>query len=91
MGAPQVIYAEITSKQLNQIEVVGDLQFCFPEGVSMERKWGSKGFHLTCDSEHVSDILVAGLEDTGLSWHTVDEFPEAKEDKPKWEKKRRGF
>lgn len=91
MGVPQVIYAEITSKQLNRIEKDGDLQFCFPDGVTMERKWGSKGFTLTCDNEHISDILVDGLDDTGLAWQTMTEFPEPEEEKAKWEKKKRRF
>ena len=93
MGKPQVIYAEVTSRQLRQIEVDGDLQFCFPEGVTMERKWGSKGFTLTCDNESVSDVLVSGLDNTGLSWQMVDEFPklEDEEEQPKWYKTKGGF
>jgi len=88
---PQIIYAEVTSKQLRQIEVDGELQFCFPDGVTMKRKWGSKGFTLTCADKHVSDILVAGLDDTGLAWQVEEEFPEEKEKKkPIWERRKRG-
>jgi len=92
MGKPQVIYAEVTSRQLRHIEVDGDLQFCFPEGVTMERKWGSKGFTLTCDDESVSDVLVSGLDNTGLSWQMVDEFPELEDgEEPKWYETKGGF
>ena len=95
MGIPQVIYAEVTSKQLRQIEIDGELQFCFPEGVKMARKWGSKGFTLTCNNEHVAGILVEGLDDTGLSWQTVEEFPKSEQteqiEEPKWYKRKESF
>jgi len=89
MGKPQIVYAEITSEQLRQIEIDGTLQFCFPSGVTMNRKWGSKGFTLACDDEQTSDILLDGLEDTGLSWQTMEEFP-LPEVEPKQPKKYRG-
>jgi len=91
MAKPQIIYAEITSKQLNQIEVSGELQFCFPRGVTMERKWGSKGFILKCDNEDVSDVLVKGLNNTGVSWQAESYFLKPEEKEVKWYKAKGGF
>ena len=89
MSKPQIIYAEISKKQLHQIEIEGSLQFCFPEGVDMKRKWGSRGFTLTCDNEDVSDTLVDGLDSTDISWQSVEDFPEdAGENETLWSGKK---
>ena len=60
------IYAELTQKQLKQI-LGGEVEICFPNGVTCKRKPKSRACYFTCEDD-VFEELTDGLDASGMSW-----------------------
>jgi hypothetical protein len=60
-------YAEITRKQLKQIEN-GELEFALPEGVTMTRKPKSRACYFSCDSKEAAEELIEGFDASYINW-----------------------
>jgi hypothetical protein len=62
-----MIYAEITRKQLKQIEN-GTFNIPVPDGVSLSRKKGSRACYFEVSGGSSKRILVAQLDRLGINW-----------------------
>jgi len=61
------IYAELSRKDYSSL-INGSLELCLPYGVKMENKNGSRGLFFECSDKNARDVLIDGLESSGISW-----------------------
>ena len=61
------IYAEITKKQLRDIES-GKLKIPDIEGVDITNKKGTRGFFFDCEGQYSFEATVEFLDSLAISW-----------------------
>ncbi len=65
------IYSELNRKQLKQLE--DGMDFVLPEGISLDRKEGSRACYFSCDNDSAYGELIELLDDNNMLWQNNGE------------------
>ena len=65
------IYAELNRKNYQQI-LNDELEISVPHGVKMKNKVGSRGLFFECTDEESAQMLMDGLDASGICWQEND-------------------
>jgi len=63
------IYTEITKKMLYKIENE-NYQFVIPDGVTVEKTHGNRGYTMQCDDD-IKGEMIEAVENLGLAWQEI--------------------
>ena len=65
------IYAELSKKDYAAV-LDGSVSICIPEGVTMKNRSGSRSLHFEFDDKDIGDLLIDGLDASGINWQRND-------------------